>query len=178
MKKLILLTGDLASGKTTYSKILGEKFNIMVVNKDTVKEILGDRIHVETRAENKNLSVVCFDLFKYLIKQNSGNLLIESNFKPYEMEELEGLVSDYDVLTIRLKGDNHVLHERFNKRLTENRHYVHKSQDFTSIEPFIETLEELRSVKAIGEEMILDSTTFNYQNNKNVLAKIESFLNS
>jgi len=177
MKKIILLTGDLASGKSTFAEILAKECNLTILTKDRIKEILGDRILVKTREENKNLSYLCFDIFKYIIEQNKGSLLLESNFKPYEMDELRTLLKDYKVMTIKLQGDNKVLHERFNKRLTENRHYVHKSQDFTDIKPFIETLEELRNIEPIGECLLLDSTTFDYQSNKEVLNKIKDFLN-
>ena len=55
MKKLILMGGDLASGKSTYSNIVGDKFNVLVINKDNLKEILGDTIIVNNREENKKL---------------------------------------------------------------------------------------------------------------------------
>lgn len=175
-----MICGDLASGKSTYSNILGNKFNIMVVNKDNLKEILGDTIIVNNREENKKLSVISFDLICYLIKKNMGTIVIESNFKPYEMDELKKIVSEYeyDVLSLVFKGDNHVLHDRFLKRLNENRHYVHKSQDFTDVKDFINTLEELRSVKYIGKVINVDSTTFDYQKDDKLMKEIESFLNN
>ena len=179
MKKIILMGGDLASGKSTYSNIIGEKYNILVINKDNLKEILGDTIIVNNRQENKKLSVISFDLICYLIKKNKGNIVIESNFKPYEMDVLEKLFKeyDYDVLSLVFKGDNEVLHKRFLDRLNENRHYVHKSQDFTNIEDFIKTLDELRSVKYAGKVINVDSTNFNYQKDDKLFKEIECFLN-
>ena len=55
MSKLILFGGDLASGKSTYSNIIGEKFNITVINKDRLKEILGDIFIAENREEASTL---------------------------------------------------------------------------------------------------------------------------
>lgn len=176
MKKVILMTGDLASGKSTYSEILKEKLHITVLNKDRFKEILGDRIPVSNREENKNLSVVCFNLFKYILEQSEYPILIESNFKPYEFDELRELLKDTKVMTIILTGDEKVLHKRFNDRLLENRHFIHKSQDFTNIEPFIETLKELRSITPIGEVLSIDATDFSYQEDVNVISKIQEFL--
>lgn len=40
MKKLLLITGDIAAGKTTFSKILSQRYCAAVFQKDTVKEIL------------------------------------------------------------------------------------------------------------------------------------------
>ncbi len=179
MKKLILMGGDIASCKSPYSNIIGDKFNVLVINKDNLKEILGDTIIVNNREENKKLSVISFDLICYLIKKNKGNLVIESNFKPYEMKVLEDLIKEYnyDVLSLVFKGDNEVLHKRFLNRLNENRHYVHKSQDFTNIDDFVKTLEELRMVKYPGKVIEIDSSNFDYQNNEALFDEIDSFLN-
>ena len=178
MKKLIIIGGDLASGKSTYANMLGEKYNLLVVNKDNLKEILGDTIIANNRYENKRLSKISFDMICYLVKKNKGILVIESNFKPYEMEELKKITEelDYDILSIVFKGDNEILHERFIKRLDEKRHYVHKSQDFTNIEDFIVALEELRSVNYIGKVINVDSSNFDYQKDLSLFAEIDTFL--
>ena len=42
MRKVILIGGVLAAGKSTYANILKDKFNLTVVTKDKLKEILGD----------------------------------------------------------------------------------------------------------------------------------------
>ena len=151
MKKLILIGGVLASGKSTYANILKDKFNLTVVTKDRLKEILGDNIYVNNREENKKLSVISFEMIKYLINCNMTTIVIESNFKDYEMNELKNLCLqlNYDVLSLVFDADDEILHKRFLNRLNENRHYVHKSQDFTDIKDFIPVLNELRNVKYI-----------------------------
>ena len=54
MKKIILIGGDLAAGKSTFAKLIEEKFNCLGIYKDNLKEILGDTIIVENRQEKKN----------------------------------------------------------------------------------------------------------------------------
>ena len=88
MRKIILIGGVLAAGKSAYANILKEKFNLTVITKDRLKEILGDNIHVKNREENKKLSVICFELFKYLLECNMSNIVFESKFKEYELIEL------------------------------------------------------------------------------------------
>ncbi|MDE7478751.1 MAG: deoxynucleoside kinase [Lachnospiraceae bacterium] len=39
MKKLLLITGDIAAGKSTFSKILSKRYCTTVFQKDTIKEI-------------------------------------------------------------------------------------------------------------------------------------------
>lgn len=178
MRKLILIGGDLAAGKSTFSNILKDKYKLLVVNKDRLKEILGDSIFVANREENKKLSVISFNLMKYFIEKNESVLVLESNFKDYEMKEIDILTQklNYSVLSLRLSGDNTVLHQRFQKRLNENRHYVHKSQDFTNIEDFIKVLEELRNVKYIGKVIDVNCSDFSYMKDEILYNEIENFL--
>ena len=179
MKKLILIGGVLAGGKSTFSHMVAERFGISVVNKDRLKEILGDNIPTADREENKKLSVIAFELMLYLIDGEGNTLILESNFKDYELKTLSEKCSKIgcEVLSIIFDGDDAILHSRFNKRLSENRHPVHKSQDFTELAVFTETLNELRSAKYPGEKIIVNCTDFSYQNDENLYFKIEEFLN-
>ena len=178
MKKLILSGGCLATGKSTYSMILKETYNLNVINKDRLKEILGDNIYVYNREENKKLSVICFDLMKYLINALSDTLVLECNFKDYELEELKKICVDREIAVLSLVFDasNECLHQRFLKRLGENRHYVHKSQDFSKIEDFIKTIDQLRSLEYFGKIINVNCDDFSYQKNESLFVEIEKFL--
>ena len=179
MKKLILIGGVLAGGKSTFSHIVGERLGVSVVNKDRVKEILGDNIATANREENKKLSVIAFELMSYLAEGEGTALILESNFKDYELKELRAkcVTSGCETLSIFLDGDDAVLHQRFLKRLGENRHPVHKSQDFSRLEDFSATLDELRAAEYFGEMLRVDCTDFSYQSDEELLEKIKVFLN-
>lgn len=179
MKKLILIGGVLAGGKSTFSHIVGERFGISVVNKDRVKEILGDNIKTANREENKKLSVIAFELMSYLAEGEGDALILESNFKDYELNELKEKcnASGCDVLSLFLDGDDAILHARFLKRLGENRHPVHKSQDFSRLEDFTATLNELRAAEYFGELVRVDCSDFSYQSDEALFDKIKVFLN-
>lgn len=179
MKKLILIGGVLAGGKSTFSHLVGERFGISVVNKDRVKEILGDNITTANREENKKLSVIAYEMMAYLAEGEGEALILESNFKDHELRDLKVRcdLSGCDVLSIILDGDDAVLHARFIKRLSENRHPVHKSQDFSRVEDFKETLDELRGAEYFGEIIRVDCTDFSYQNDEELFEKIKVFLN-
>lgn len=178
MKKLILIGGTLATGKSTYSLILKEKYNLTVINKDRLKEILGDNIYVKTREENKKLSVICFDLMMYLLDCNETCIVLESNFKDYEMKALKEKCEklNYSVLSLFFDAKNEVLHQRFNERLNNNRHYVHKSQDFTNLSDFVEVLDDLRKTEYFGKIINVDCTNFNYQQDEKLFKEIEKFI--
>ena len=178
MRKIILVGGVLAAGKSTYANIIKEKYKLTVVTKDRLKEILGDNICVSNREDNKKLSVICFELLKYLMECNVTSIAFESNFKPYELIELQKVCIElkYDVLSIVFDGDNEILHNRFIKRLGENRHYVHKSQDFTDINDFIPVINDLRNAPYFGEIIKVNCNNFNYQTDELLFEKISEFL--
>lgn len=178
MKKLILIGGALASGKSTYANILKTKFNLSVITKDGIKEVLGDNIFASTREENKKLSALSFELFKHLLICNMSSIVLESNFRDHELMELKKLCDElnYEILSLVFDGDDDVLHKRFLDRLHGNRHYVHKSQDFTNIEDFAAALNELRDASYFGKIINVNCNDFAYQNDEILFKEIEEFL--
>ena len=139
MKKLLLITGDIATGKSTFANILSKRYHTNMFFKDSIKEVLGDTIGFSNREENKKLSVASMELMFYIFYEFASlekDLILESNFHKSELERLHKIAEDngYDVLTIALFGDVEVLHERYlNRMANENRHPVHLS---TTIDKF------------------------------------------
>lgn len=176
MRKIIIIGGDLAAGKSTFSRYLAQRFQLSLINKDILKEILGDHIETKNRAENKNLSVISFALIKYLLKTIKGNIIIESNFKTYEMDELKEMLKEEKVLSLKLVGNDQVLHQRFNERLKTNRHHVHRSQDFTRLEDFQSVLNELRDVNYIGQVINVNVDDAWAEEQEDILQQIQAFL--
>ncbi len=62
MRKLLLITGDLATGKSTFASILSKRYQANVFLKDSIKEVLGDTIGFANREENKKLSDAAMEL--------------------------------------------------------------------------------------------------------------------
>ena len=61
MSKLLLIMGDLATGKSTFANILAGRYGISIFGKDTIKEVLGDTIGFANREENLKLSGILPD---------------------------------------------------------------------------------------------------------------------
>ena len=57
MQRLIIITGDLAAGKSTLAAALSESLGIPFIIKDTLKEIVCDNVGYQTRQENRLLSI-------------------------------------------------------------------------------------------------------------------------
>ena len=72
MRKLLLVTGDLATGKSTFSDMLSKRYNTVVFMKDTIKEVLGDTIGFANREENLKLSKATMELMLFIFLRVQG----------------------------------------------------------------------------------------------------------
>lgn len=181
MKKLILVTGDLASGKTRYSNLLSEKYSIPIIHKDPIKEVLGDTIGFSNREENKKLSEASRQLMALFMEEylkTGENLIMESNFRKEEIDRLTLKAGEfgYSTLVLCLQADVKVLHARYVERITkEHRHPVHQSTTFDIFEDFKAYVEGSRE-NLTGNVINIDANDFDYQKNCKILEEIERFL--
>ena len=182
MKKLLLITGDIAAGKSTFSKILSERYCTAVFQKDTIKEILGDHIGFHNREENKILSNVTIEIMCHIFSRiavTGNNVIFEANFHEDELEKLHSIAHEnqYDVLTLVLRGNADVLYNRYIHRMNEeNRHPVHLSTTLDVKENFVKVAEWIRNERVIGEILVIEATDFSYQEDTEILKQIDSFM--
>lgn len=182
MKKLLLITGDIAAGKSTFSQILSQRYHIAVFQKDTIKEILGDFIGFHNREENKILSNTTIELMCHVFSRialTGNDMILESNFHEPELKKIHSIADEnhYEALTIVLQGDTEVLYQRYLHRMNEeNRHPVHLSTTLDVKEDFARSAEWRRKEKVIGETLTIEATDFSYQKDPAVLKQIDSFM--
>lgn len=163
MRKLIIITGDLAAGKSTLAASLSEELQIPFIIKDTLKEIVCDEIGFASREENRVLSIVAVKDMIYFFKQCAlvGNdLILEANFRENELQELKSIAEEngYQVLLFVLTGEEDLLYQRFLDRLP-HRHIAHKSLNLDwSLERFIKYINELRDINYPIEPHYIDMT--------------------
>ena len=117
MKKLLLITGDLACGKTTFAKLLSKRYDTNLYFKDSLKELLGDAIGFTNREENLKLSKAAVQVMVHIFSEFAPlgkNLILEANFRTHELEKLHEIAArnGYDVLTLLFDGECKVLHDR------------------------------------------------------------------
>lgn len=166
MSILILINGDLAVGKSFFAERLAAETKIPAVTKDRLKELICDAVGYKTREENYRFSVAVASLFFHLAEQNlkvGGDLILESNFRQYELDELARIARAHGarLVTFVLEGDLHVLHERFLGRIAGgNRHAAHLSQDLSRFEDFAKLLLDNRERTYSGEVYRFDNTVF------------------
>ncbi|HAP03429.1 MAG TPA: hypothetical protein DCQ87_05455 [Lachnospiraceae bacterium] len=182
MKKLLLIMGDLATGKSTFANILSKRYDTNVFFKDSIKEVLGDTIGFSNREENKKLSRATMELMFFIFSEFEKldkNLILESNFHTIELETLHKMAyeKNYEVLTLVLRGDVEILHKRYLNRMhNENRHPVHLSTTLDVFDDFRRYTEYSRSEKILGNTIDINANDFSYQTNIDVLEKIDQFM--
>ena len=182
MKKLLLITGDLAAGKSTFANILSDRYHTNVFIKDTIKEVLGNTIGFSNREENKRLSVATMELMMFLFSEFmklDKDLILEANFHTAELQRLHQMASayHYQVLTLVLQGDVEILHKRYINRIrNENRHPVHLSTTLDIFDDFQKCTNYLRSAEILGRALHICTNDFSYQTDPAVFAKIDRFM--
>lgn len=182
MKKLLLITGDLATGKSTFANILSKRYGASVFCKDSIKETLGDTIGFSNREENLKLSAATMGLMHFIFSEFaklSKPLILEANFHTPELEKLHDTAhkNSYEVLTIALHGTASILHERYMKRInSEGRHPVHLSTTLDIFEHFKGYLEYSRSETIPGTVIRINADSFCYQTDEKILNTIDRFM--
>lgn len=161
MNNLILITGDLAAGKSTLARSLSEELKIPCLIKDNMKEIACDAIGYETREENRALSISAVNSMIYVFNQTAlvgGDLILEANFRNDEISAIKEIADEhgYNVVLIVLMGDINLLYQRFLDRLPD-RHIAHRSLhlDF-SLDRFAGYIQEIRNEDMIYSPHIID----------------------
>ena len=178
MGKLLIVAGNLASLKTTISKQLASTLNVPCINKDDIKELLVDSIDFKTREENLKLSQATFQLIKYVSAQvlnSQAKLIVESNFKPYEIEEILTQLSleSKEVKMLFLTGNPVSLYERYLAR-QENRHRAHTSTGLISYSVFESSMLKVDDFD-FPEILDIDTTIFTDKDFENLKFKIKEF---
>lgn len=182
MKKLLLLTGDLACGKTTFARILSQRYDVPLFFKDSIKECLGDIIGFSNREENLKLSkgavAVMTMIFEEFAPQGK-DLILEANFRTHELESLHSIAErcGYKVLTLQLWAEIPLLHKRYLHRIAhENRHPVHIISVLDDPKDFAAYIEQARTEQIPGRVLRVNADDFSYQTDETLLGLLDEFM--
>ena len=161
MHRLIIITGDLAAGKSTLAASLSQVLGMPFLTKDALKEIACDIIGYQSRQENRLLSVTATQDMIYFFKQCAlvnNDLILEANFRTDELLEIKRIADEYNYQTVLLvlTGDIPLLYQRFLDRMV-NRHIAHRSLNLDySIERFASYINEIRNQDLIYPPYTID----------------------
>lgn len=178
MKNIVLITGDLAAGKSTLADNLSQALNFTCIKKDCVKEIICDSVGFSTREENRRISVATVNSMTHFLEQTlkiGGDLILEANFRLSEISKIQELINRYNanLNTIYLFGDEKVLFDRFVKRApTRNRAHMSQGLD-KDYNKYVSYIKELRNEIEDIDAYRIDVTSIS---EVELLNKVVSFL--
>jgi len=182
MKHLLVITGAIAAGKSTFARSLSQRYQVTVLTKDDIKEVLGDSVGFANREENKRLSVAAVQILVHVFRATAkagADLILEANFSEKEIACLYEAAKEhgYSVLTIFLYGDSAILHQRYLYRMRhENRHPAHLSAVIEDPEEFRRIQEYLEGVRIPGEVVRICADDFSYAQDGDILQRLDRFM--
>ena len=171
-RKIIIIEGYLASGKSTFAKQLSQQINVPYLIKDTFKIALCENIEVSNRSESSRFSTVTFDAMMYVVErvfETGYPIIIEGNFVPAGIKKVNeaGIIKQlidsygYDSLTFKFKGNTQVLHKRFIEREeSAERGQVNKIGSAVSYDDFNLWCHNLDSFDVGGKVVEVDTSDF------------------
>ncbi len=182
MNKLILVNGDIATGKSHFALLLSERFNLPLFTKDEYKERLADQSPCSTYQESHLLSIKAMDMLVDVFIKNArenADLILEANFHEDYLKKISTIANkyNYQILNLNLVGSPEILFQRYvNRRDHETRHPVHAINMLNDYQSFKKYCEDRKKEKMIGEIIEIDTDDFSYQSNEELLNRIKEFL--
>ena len=189
-RKVIIIEGYLASGKSTFALQLSRSLNVPYLIKDTFKIALCKNISVADRAESSVFSMVAFDGMMYVAErmlETSTPIIIEGNFVPAGVKKVDeaGVIRrlidkyNYTSLDFKFTGDTQVLHQRFLKReKTAERGEVNKIGTDVPYDTFNQWCRNLDDFDIGGETVQVDTTDFSNVNFNSYIKLAKRFMNN
>jgi cytidylate kinase len=171
-KKIIIIEGYLASGKSTFATQLSNALNIPYLVKDTLKIALCSGINIQDRGESSRFSTVAFNAMMYMTQrllETGIPLIIEGNFVPAGIKSVDEagvirtLIDQYSCqsLTYKFMGDTHILHKRFvDRENTPERGEANKMFNEVSYRDFDRWCRNFDAFDVGGKVVQVDTTDF------------------
>ena len=171
-KKLIVVEGYLASGKSTFVRLLSKEISVPYLIKDTFKIALCDSVPITNREDGSRFSAVTFDAMMYVTErliETGCPIIIEGNFVPAGMKKVDeagvirSLIEKHNCprLTYKFVSDTRILYERYIER-EKSPERGDANRDFEEIpyDRFDRYCHNLDSFNVGGEIIRVDTTDF------------------
>lgn len=164
MPKIIIITGDLASGKSNLARKLSSKLKVPYFSKENFKEVLGEEIEFSKREDNKKLSNSSIDILLHILERMSAvgaSVILEANFHKEELEKIKQQAdfNRQEVVLLYLTGDIDTLYDRFLYREVHKfRHPVHLTHPLRDINEFEAYVNNYRNEEEVIKRHYIDVT--------------------
>ena len=181
---LIIISGFSCTGKTTLARKIAQEFNLPLVGRDNIKEVLFDSLGWEDKVWSKKLGAASYRLLYYFIEAQLSvgqSLIVESNFQPkFDNKYFQEFQTKYqaNILQIYCKADPKILFQRYQERAKSGkRHPGHV--DHLNYAEYQENLHKNNyDFLAVGNHLIkVNTTDFNTIDYQKISTTIKNMLN-
>lgn len=171
-RKIIIVQGYLAAGKSTFARQSAKELRLPCFVKDTFKSALCAGVPIENRETSSRFSAVTFDAMMYAaerLMEVGFPLMLEGNFLPAGIKKtdeagaIRALIEKYGYrpLTFRFAGNIEVLYQRFLAREgSAERGKANTMFTLPSIGEFEQWCRNLDGFRVGGEQIEMDTTDF------------------
>src|ERR1041385_7594983 len=180
---IIIVTGRPAAGKSTLAKWLSQELKFPLVSKDSIREVLFDRLGWKDRKWVEELGKGSVDMMFYFAKPELavGRSIIMDNsfYPPVSNSRFQDLEKEYNAESVQIvcNSDRETLFQRFKSRAnTGNRHPGHGDQEVLE-ELYANLADNSPSILEIGGSIIeVDTTDFAKVDYPMILQEVKSIL--
>jgi predicted kinase len=179
---LVIVCGPSGTGKTTLAEKLSSKYNLPLIYKDGLKEILFDNLGIKDRAWSRVLGNASHNLLNHiseqLLKTNISHIIEAPFMAEYENKRLCKLKEVYNFIPIQiqLRSDRAVIFKRMKQRVSNQARHPGHSDDKISVEQIPNLIEGYAPLEIGGVLHSLDTTDFNKVDLINVFKSLDEYL--
>ena len=171
-KKIMIIEGYLASGKSTFALQLSKSINVPYFVKDTFKTAICNNISIADRKASSLFSAVTFNAMMYVAErffETGSPIIMEGNFVPAGVKQVDeaGVIKQlidkygYTPLTFQFIGDTQILFKRFmDREKTLERGQANKIGHDVSYDTFDRWCHNFDNFNVGGEIIQVDTTDF------------------
>jgi predicted kinase len=180
---LIIVSGPSCSGKSTLAKKISDKFQLPLITKDSIKELIFDNLGWSDREWSKKVGGASNKLLVYFLDAmliSNKPIIIESNFKKeFDTKPILDKLSKFGYLSLQImcQCEGQTLFERFKKRSESGeRHPGHN--DSKNYDEFKEVLlrGKIESLGIGGGIITFDTTNFDNLDFDRIYTKIQQLI--
>lgn len=131
MRKLLLISGMPATGKSTLARRIGEELHFPILEKDEIKEVLFDTLGYADLKEKRRLDTIATAVLLQTAEkllQSGVDLILVNNFESSMAPTVDEMIARCEArcITLFLNGDAEVLYQRYVERdRKKSRHQGH-----------------------------------------------------
>jgi len=166
---MIIITGPSAAGKTILSKNLANKFNLPLINKDEIKEMLFNHLGVKDEEWAVRLGVTSFELsylFAEKLCETGKAFIIEGNFEDKFAAKIFSILKDtynYKTLQLYCHAPDEILYKRYIERDTSGDRHPGHIIKINGLEEFKKRVTSKNFCLTIDDCITIDIDTTNFE---------------